>query len=84
MKLTKSKLKKIIKEELLKITEDKSDQINVQGIGTYDYETLKKKVQIMSNDLAKNAKRGIWRKSSRNDLRAFAEMWDALSRYEEK
>ena len=66
------------------IPEDKSDQINVHGIGTYDYETLKKKVQIMSNDLAKNAKRGIWRKSSRNDLRAFAEMWNALSEYERK
>ena len=66
------------------LTEDRSDRINVSGIGTYDYTTLKKKVQIMSNDLAKNAKRGLWRKSSRNDLRAFAEMWGALSRYEEK
>ena len=66
------------------LSEDKSDRINVTGIGTYDYKTLKKKVQIMSNDLAKNAKRGIWRKSSRNDLRAFAEMWGALSQYEEK
>jgi|TARA_R110000744_G_scaffold340757_1_gene446038 hypothetical protein len=66
------------------LTEDRSDRINVSGIGTYDYTTLKKKVQIMSNDLAKNAKKGLWRKSSRNDLRAFAEMWGALSRYEEK
>ena len=66
------------------LTEDKSDRINVPGIGMYDYETLKKKIQIMSNDLAKNAKRGLWRKSSRNGIRAFAEMWDALSRYEEK
>ena len=66
------------------LAEDKSDRINVPGIGMYNYETLKKKVQIMSNDLAKNAKKGIWRKSSRNDLRAFAEMWGALSQYEEK
>ena len=66
------------------LTEDKSNQINVPGIGMYNYETLKKKIQIMSNDLAKNAKRGLWRKSSRNDLRAFAEMWGALSQYEEK
>ena len=50
----------------------------------YNYENLKNKVQIMSNELAKNAKKGIWRKSSRNDLRAFAEMWGALSQYEEK
>ena len=66
------------------LTEDHNDRINVSGIGTYDYKTLKKKVQLMSNDLAKNAKKGLWRKSSRNDLRAFAEMWGALSRYEEK
>ena len=71
------KLKDLIKEA-------KSDRINVPGIGTYDDKTLKKKVQIMSNDLAKNAKRGIWRKSSRNDLRAFAEMWNALSEYDKK
>ena len=66
------------------LTEDHNDRINVSGIGTYDYKTLKKKVQLMSNDLAKNAKRGLWRKSSRNDVRAFAEMWGALSRHEEK
>ena len=66
------------------LTEDKNGRINVPGIGMYNYETLKKKVQIMSNDLAKNAKRGLWRKSSRNDLRALAEMWNALSEYEEK
>jgi hypothetical protein len=66
------------------LTEDRSDRINVSGIGTYDYKTLKKKVQLMSNDLAKNAKKGLWRKSSRNDVRAFAEMWGALSQYEEK
>ena len=66
------------------LIEDRNNQINVPGIGTYNYETLKKKIQIMSKDLAKNAKRGLWRKSSRNSIRAFAEMWDALSRYEEK
>ena len=66
------------------LTEDQNNQINVPGIGMYDYETLKKKIQIMSNDLAKNAKRGLWRKSSRNDLRAFAEMWNALSEYDQE
>ena len=66
------------------LIEAQSDRINVPGIGTYDYETLKKKIQIMSKDLAKNAKRGLWRKSSRNDLRAFAEMWNALSEYGRK
>ena len=32
------------------LTEDQNNQINVPGIGMYDYETLKKKIQIMSND----------------------------------
>ena len=64
------------------LIEAQRDRINVPGIGMYDYETLKKKIQTMSKDLAKNAKRGLWRKSSRNGIRAFAEMWDALSKYE--
>ena len=61
-----------------------SDKIQVQGIGVYPYDTLKKKVQKMSIDLLKNAKKGEWKKSSRNGIRAFAEMWDALQKYEEK
>lgn len=61
-----------------------SDKIQVQGVGVYPYDVLKKKVQKMSIDLLKNAKKGEWRKSSRNGIRAFAEMWDALSKYEEK
>jgi cytochrome c556 len=61
-----------------------SDKIQVQGVGVYPYDVLKKKVQKMSIDLLKNAKKGEWKKSSRNGIRAFAEMWDALAKYEEK
>ena len=61
-----------------------SDKIQVQGVGVYPYDTLKKKVQKMSIDLLKNAKKGEWKKSSRNGIRAFAEMWDALQKYEDK
>jgi hypothetical protein len=61
-----------------------SDKIQVPGIGVYDYKSLKKKVQKMSVDLVKNAKKGDWKKSSKNGIRAFAEMWDALQKYEEK
>ena len=61
-----------------------SDKIQVQGVGVYPYDVLKKKVQKMSIDLLKNAKKGEWKKSSRNGIRAFAEMWDALQKYEEK
>ena len=71
------KLKDIIREA-------PDDQIQVPGIGMYTYDTLKKKVQGLANDLAKNAKRGVWRKSSRNGIRAFAEMWNALAEYERK
>ena len=61
-----------------------SDKIQVQGVGVYPYDVLKKKVQKMSIDLLKNAKKGEWKKSSKNGIRAFAEMWEALQKYEEK
>jgi len=58
------------------------DKIQVPGIGMYTYDTLKSKVQRMAKDLSDNAKRGKWNKSSRNGIRAFAQMWDALAEYE--
>ena len=61
------------------IREASDDKIQVRGIGTYTYETLKKKVQNMASDLAKNAKR---KKSPTNGIKAFAEMWNALTEYE--
>ena len=64
------------------IREASDDKIQVRGIGTYTYETLKKKVQNMASDLAKNAKRGDWKKSPTNGIKAFAEMWNALAEYE--
>ena len=64
--------------------DEASDKIQVQGVGVYPYDVLKKKVQKMSIDLLKNAKKGEWKKSSKNGIRAFAEMWDALQKYEEK
>ena len=36
----------------------------------------------MARDLEKNAKKGNWNKSSRNGIRAFAEMWNALAEYD--
>ena len=58
------------------------DKIQVPGIGMYTYDTLKSKVQRMAKDLSDNAKRGKWNKSSRNGIRAFDQMWDALAAYE--
>ena len=73
----------IRKETGMKINEA-SDKIQVHGVGSYDYKSLKKKVQKMSADLLKSAKREEWKKSSKNGIRAFAEMWEALQKYEEK
>ena len=36
----------------------------------------------MAKDLERHAKRGNWDKSSRNGIRAFAEMWNALAEYD--
>ena len=75
-------LKDILKENNIVVEKRGDDKIQVQGIGMYTYETLKDKVQKMAKDLSVNAKRGNWNKSSRNGIRAFAEMWSALTEYE--
>ena len=64
------------------LNEKKSERIQVPGIGMYDWNTLTSKVIKMAKDLEKNAKRGDWSKSSRNGIRAFAEMWNALAEYD--
>ena len=67
------------------LDEKKSDdQIQVPGIGMYSYDVLKKKVENMSKDLAKNAKKGTYNRASRNGIRAFAAMWEALAEYDRK
>mgnify|MGYP001180405649 FL=1 len=80
----------VVKEEqgtnkmikLKKILTEKSEKIQVRGVGIYDLNSLTNKVIKMAKDLEKNAKKGDWNKSSRNSIRAFAEMWDALSEYD--
>ena len=64
------------------LNEKKSERIQVPGVGMYDWNTLTSKVIKMAKDLEKNAKRGDWNKSSRNGIRAFAEMWKALAEYD--
>ena len=56
--------------------------MQVPGIGMYDWNTLTSKVHRMAKDLEKNAKRGDWQKASRNGIKAFAEMWNALAEYD--
>ena len=50
----------------------------------YTYGSLKDKVMRMSKDLAKWSKKGDWKKGSKNTIRAYAEMWDAIRNYEDK
>ena len=64
------------------LNEKKSERIQVPGIGMYDWNTLTSKVIKMAKDLEKNAKRGDWSKSTRNGIRAFADMWNALAEYD--
>jgi len=80
----KSRLKKESGPIKLKdlVSEKKSEKIQVPGIGVYTWDTLTSKVQSMAKDLSVNAKRGNWNKSSRNGIRAFAEMWNALAEYD--
>ena len=66
------------------VNEAPDDKIQVRGIGMYTYDTLKKDVIRKAEDLYKNAKAGKWSKISRNGLRAYAELWHALSEYERK
>ena len=74
MKLDDTILK--YRKKLSALTE-KSEKIQVPGVGVYDC-----KVQKMAKDLEKNSKRGDWNKASRNGIRAFAEMWNALAEYD--
>lgn len=79
MKLDDTILK--YRKKLSALTE-KSEKIQVPGVGVYDWNTLTSKVQKMAKDLEKNSKRGDWNKASRNGIRAFAEMWNALAEYD--
>ena len=79
MKLDDTILK--YRKKLSALTE-KSEKIHVPGVGVYDWNTLTSKVQKMAKDLEKNSKRGDWNKASRNGIRAFAEMWNALAEYD--
>ena len=80
----KSRLKKESGPIKLKdlVSEKKSEKIQVPGIGVYTWDTLTSQVQRMSKDLSVNAKKGNWNKASRNGIRAFAEMWNALAEYD--
>jgi len=74
-------LKDVMKKKSLR---EKSDKIQVRGIGIYDHNSLSKKLKSQASDIAKYAKDEKWNKLAKRDLTAFAQMWDALSKFEEE
>ena len=70
----------IRKESGMNITEDK---IQVQGVGTYDYKSLKRNVEKKIKDLTKRNKKGDHMGVGKNQFNVLSAMWLALSEYEE-
>ena len=66
-----------------KITEKKSDKIQVQGLGVYDHKSLSKKVGKMVDDLSKRNRIGNHTGLGKRQLGTLAAMWEALADYEE-
>ena len=79
MKLTKQKLKEMVRTELL----NEDDEIYVRGIGKYSYDTLKKNIERKVKDLVKRNKKGNHTGLGEGALKTFTVMWLALAEYEE-
>ena len=66
------------------ITEKKKDnEIYVQGVGKYSYDTLKKNVERKVKDLSKRNKKGNHSSIGKMQLDVLSRMWLALKDYEE-
>ena len=65
------------------IIEKKDDKIRVQGVGTYDYKSLKRNVENKMKDLTKRNKKGNHMGVGKNQFNVLSAMWLALSEYEE-
>ena len=78
--LIKKQTDMIRKESGMNITEDK---IQVQGLGTYDYKSLKRNVEKKMKDLTKRNKKGNHMGVGKNQFNILSAMWLALSEYEE-
>ena len=59
-------------------------KIQVQGIGMFTDDTLRKKIIDLTKNLQKLAKKGEWSKSSENAIRALGRMWGAYQEYDRK
>ena len=67
-----------------KINEKKEDLIYVQGIGRYEYKSLKKNVERKLKDLTRRNKNGDHTGIGKNQLSVLSAMWVALKEYEEE
>ena len=67
-----------------KINEKKEDLIYVQGIGRYEYKSLKKNVERKLKDLTRRNKKGDHTGIGKNQLSVLSAMWVALKEYEEE
>ena len=65
------------------IIEKKDDKIRVQGVGTYDYKSLKRNVEKKMKDLTKRNKKGNHMGVGKSQFNVLSTMWLALSEYEE-
>ena len=65
------------------LVEKKDDKIRVQGIGTYDYKSLKRNIEKKIKDLTKRNKKGDHMGVGKNQFNMLQTMWLALSEYEE-
>ena len=65
------------------LVENKYDKIRVQGLGIYDYKSLKKNVEKKIKDLTKKNKKGDHMGIGKNQFNVLSAMWLALSEYEE-
>ena len=59
-------------------------KIQVQGIGMFTDDTLRKKIIDLTKNLQKLAKKGEWSKSSENAIRALGRMWGAYQEFDRK
>ena len=66
-----------------KINEKKEDLIYVQGIGRYEYKSLKKNVEKKLKDLTRRNKNGDHTGIGKNQFAVLLAFWEALSDYEE-
>ena len=67
-----------------KINEKKEDLIYVQGIGRYEYKSLKKNVERKLKDLTRRNKNGDHTGIGKNQISVLSAMWIALKEYEEE